>query len=34
MMLRLTIGDEMRSWQDAAAEYMAHYNKDSGEFEL
>ncbi|GHV77331.1 NAD(P)-dependent oxidoreductase [Spirochaetia bacterium] len=34
MMLRLTTGDEMRSWQDAIAEYMEHYNKDSGDFEL
>ncbi|GHV25230.1 NAD(P)-dependent oxidoreductase [Spirochaetia bacterium] len=34
MMLRLTIGDEMRSWQDAVAEYIEHYNRESGEFEL
>jgi hypothetical protein len=34
MMLRLTIGDEMRPWQDAIAEYMKQYNKDTGEFEI
>jgi len=34
MMLRLTIGDEMRAWQEAIAEYMSHYNKDTGVFEF
>lgn len=29
MMLRLTIGDKMRSWQDAIADYMSHYDKMS-----
>jgi dTDP-4-dehydrorhamnose reductase len=32
MLLRLALGDEMPSWQDAIAEYMSHYNKDTGEF--
>lgn len=34
MMLRLTIGDEMRSWQEAIADFMTHYNKESGEFNV
>jgi dTDP-4-dehydrorhamnose reductase len=32
MMLRLTIGDKMRPWREAIADYMAHYNKDTGVF--
>ena len=34
MMLRCTVGDEMRSWKDAIAAYMTHYNKESGEITL
>ena len=34
MMLRCTVGDEMRDWKDAIAAYMAHYNKESGEITL
>jgi len=33
MMLRLTIGDEMPSWEEAVAEYMSHYNRETGEFD-
>ncbi|MDR1000982.1 MAG: dTDP-4-dehydrorhamnose reductase [Clostridiales bacterium] len=33
MMLRLTIGDGMRHWKDAIADYMSRYNKCTGEFE-
>ena len=29
--LRQTIGDEMRPWQDAIADYMKHYDKETGE---
>ena len=32
-MLRATVGDEMRSWQDAIAAYMSHYNKITGGIE-
>jgi dTDP-4-dehydrorhamnose reductase len=34
MMLSLTIGDRMRGWKDAIAEFMTLYNKDTGEFEV
>jgi dTDP-4-dehydrorhamnose reductase len=30
-MLRLTVGDEMRPWQEAIAAYMRRYNKETGE---
>jgi dTDP-4-dehydrorhamnose reductase len=30
-MLRITVGDEMRTWQDAIGAYMGHYDKESGE---
>jgi dTDP-4-dehydrorhamnose reductase len=30
-MLCVTVGDEMRSWQEAIASYMNHYDKESGE---
>jgi dTDP-4-dehydrorhamnose reductase len=30
-MLRITVGDEMRPWQDAVTAYMRHYNKKTGE---
>lgn len=32
-MLRATIGDHMRDWRDAIADYMAHYDKESGDFQ-
>lgn len=34
LMLRQTSGDEMRLWQDAIAEYLSHYDKDTGEFNV
>ena len=34
MMLRCTVGDEMRSWQNAIAAYMEHYNNDKGDIIL
>ena len=34
MMLRCTVGDEMRDWKAAIATYMTHYNKESGEILL
>ena len=32
-MLRVTVDDEMRSWQDAIAAYMRRYDRGSGEIE-
>lgn len=32
-MLRLTVGNEMRSWQDAIKSFMTHYDIESGEFQ-
>jgi dTDP-4-dehydrorhamnose reductase len=34
LMLRLTIGDEMRHWQAAIADFMVHYDRTSGEFHV
>jgi dTDP-4-dehydrorhamnose reductase len=34
MMLRLTIGDEMRNWEEAIVDFMSHYDKNTGEFNL
>ena len=34
LMLRCTVGDEMRSWQDAISAYMRYYNKERGEIIL
>lgn len=34
MMLRCSVGDEMRHWKDALAEYMAHYNRENGEIDI
>jgi dTDP-4-dehydrorhamnose reductase len=34
MMLRLTAADKMRHWRDAIADYMTHYNKETGAFSL
>jgi dTDP-4-dehydrorhamnose reductase len=31
-MLRCTVGDGMRAWPDALASFMAHYDRESGEF--
>jgi dTDP-4-dehydrorhamnose reductase len=30
-MLRLTVGDQMRPWQDAITAFIGHYNKETGE---
>lgn len=30
-MLRLTVGDQMRPWQKALADYMTHYDAESGD---
>ena len=34
LMLRCTIGDGMRDWEDAIAAYMKYYNKETGEIQI
>jgi dTDP-4-dehydrorhamnose reductase len=33
-MFRVTVGNEMRSWQDAVTAYICHYDKDTGEIKV